>query len=105
MARQVPSALSCGKSLLMPRQIHQVGRVFAVVDGEGRIKPYPFGIFSQKTVAPVDTSASLKSDGLFPQDSGKTRDLSAISAAACREKAIRRIWPVSAPLIVRCATR
>jgi hypothetical protein len=35
----------------MPDQIHRVGRVFAVVDGEGGIEQYPFGIFSQKVRA------------------------------------------------------
>jgi hypothetical protein len=35
----------------MPDQVHQVGGVFAVVNGERRVKPYPFGIFPQKTRA------------------------------------------------------
>jgi hypothetical protein len=32
----------------MPDQVHQVGGVFAVVNGERRINPYPFGIFPQQ---------------------------------------------------------
>jgi hypothetical protein len=39
------------KLLLMPDQIHRAGRVFAVVDGEGGIEPYPFGMFSRKARA------------------------------------------------------
>src|SRR6516164_3876452 len=32
----------------MPDQVHQIGRVLAVVDGEGGIKSDPIGIFAQK---------------------------------------------------------
>jgi hypothetical protein len=32
----------------MPDHVHQIGRVLAVVDGEGGIKSDPIGVFAQE---------------------------------------------------------
>lgn len=71
--------IQLSNSLLTPDQIHQVGRVFAVVDGEGRIEPYPFGIFSQKVPmaweVPADIAHHSRATVFFPELTGKMQDL------------------------------
>jgi hypothetical protein len=62
MARQVPlvgkAALGLGKPKLVAHQVHQVGRVFAVVNGEGWIKADAFSVFPQEAGADAVEGAS-----------------------------------------------
>ncbi|MET4760274.1 hypothetical protein ABH970_000646 [Bradyrhizobium ottawaense] len=45
------AALGLRQAALVPDQVHQVGGILAVVDGEGGIDADPFGIFAEQTRA------------------------------------------------------
>ena len=52
MARQVPlgreALFGLGEAEIVADQVHQVGGILAVVDGEGGIEPDALGVFAQQ---------------------------------------------------------
>ena len=97
---------------LVPDEVHQVGGILAVVDGEGRVEADLLGIFAQQPRADAVEGAGpgqrVRHDGgIRPQRPAQqmrsTRRV--ISAAARRENVISRMRRGSAPLTIRWATR
>ena len=109
MARQVPlvgkAALGLRQAELVPDEVHQVGGILAVVDGEGRIEADLPGIVAQQPRADAVEGARPRSARrpaaapCRPSTSPTIRSTRrAISAAARREKVISRMRRGSAPL-------
>ena len=94
---------------LVAHQVHQVGRVLAVVDGERAVEPDALGIFAQQPRADgVERAGPGEPGGRVGAARRGSRMRSArrsISAAARREKVSSRMRCGSAPFITRCATR
>jgi hypothetical protein len=115
LARQAPlgwkTALRVREAEIMADQVHQVGGVLAIMDGEVWIKCDLLSMFAQqartyavKGAGPGQSVGySIRAYSDCPPGDPLTRRV--ISAAARRENVISRILRGSAPLTIRCASR
>ena len=98
------AALGLGKSELVPNQIHQVGGILTIVDGEIAVKSDLCGIFAQQPGADRMECAgpgepSVGAGAFDPINCAQMRSTRrVISAAARREKVISMMRRGSAPL-------
>ena len=95
----------------MPHEVHQVGRIFAVVNRECGSEPDPIGGLAQEAGAnamecPCPSQRVGNGLEVVPKTCAEMRwTRRASSAAARREKVRRRMRRGSAPLTIRWATR
>ena len=108
----------CGETEIVPDQVHQVGGILAVMDGEGRLEADLAGVFPQQPRADGVEGAgpgqrSRQRSAVLPLDRRFAPKASlamrwtrrVISTAARRENVMSRIRRGSVPLAARCTTR